>query len=89
MKSTEGTLCIFQGVPRVRTKPLGPGRVRALACSVCGRKCVSMCSCRGPSCVLTRSKLRPELSCWVGDKEGRQVRGAGGRLRAFELIELA
>lgn len=40
-------------------------------------------------CVLTRSRLSLELSCWVGEKEGRRVQGAGGRPRGdVELIEL-
>lgn len=49
---------------------LGGARLRSRACAF-----VSVCVCREPGCVLTRSRLRLELSCRAGENEGRQVRG--------------
>lgn len=71
--------------------------LRAIAGSVCGSP--GGCSAGLPGvrvvereCVLTRSRLRPELGRCVGGKEGRQVQGKlrirGRGARRFELMEL-
>uniref|UniRef100_A0ABK0MBB1 Neuritin 1 n=1 Tax=Rattus norvegicus TaxID=10116 RepID=A0ABK0MBB1_RAT len=54
---------------------LGGARLRSRACAF-----VSVCVCREPGCVLTRSRLRLELSCRAGENEAylvQAVRAAG------------